>query len=148
MTAALEEWPAFSSKDLLWHGGLEEFARRSYNAAAAAESLPDVLLSHLPPDPRKLARGKTGPISIKELVQRHRGEVRELSSTARWSPRRGKLPATARHQQLEGLLTQKQPGDKYHMRVAKVFSLMDLFSAHGSKFSAAELYEVYKSCPP
>ena len=34
-----------------------------------------------------------------------------------------------------------------YMRVAKVFSLMDLFTAHGSAFTADELYTVYLSCP-
>ena len=29
-----------------------------------------------------------------------------------------------------------------YIRVAKVFSLMDLFTAHGSAFTAAELYKV------
>ena len=43
--------------ETLQSDGLEVFARRSKNAAAAAEYLPDVLLSHLPPDPRELATG-------------------------------------------------------------------------------------------
>ena len=34
------------------------------------------------------------------------------------------------------------------MRVAKVFSLMDLFAAHGHAFTAYDLYEVYMSGSP
>ena len=174
MTAALEEWPAFSSSSLLWHGGLEEFARRSYNAAAAAESLPDVLLSHLPPDPRKLAIGSSATISIKNLTQRHRGVVRELSSSAYWSPWEGKVPASACHPQLIGLIMQWQPASggsepasdsrqrqpapggsepawgcnmQLYMRVAKVFSLMDLFVGLGAAFTADALYKFYLRCP-
>ena len=34
-----------------------------------------------------------------------------------------------------------------YMRVAKVFSLMDLFTAHGAAFTADALYKFYLSCP-
>ena len=74
-----EKSVVFPSSSLLQSDGLEVFARRSKNAAAAAESLPDVLLSHLPPDPRelatgsRLATGSSATISIKDLTQRHRG---------------------------------------------------------------------------
>ena len=71
--------------------------------------MPDVLLSHLPPDPRELATGSSTTISIKNLTQRHRGEVRELSSSAYWSPWVGKVPVSACHPQLIGLITQWQP---------------------------------------
>ena len=77
--------------------------------------MPDVLLSHLPPDPRelatgsRLANGSSATISIKDLTQRHRGEVRELSSSAYWAPWEGKEPAIACHPQLRGLIMQRQP---------------------------------------
>ena len=57
IATAMKAWVAFPSLSLLQDDGLEVFARRSKNAAARAESLPDVLLSHLPPDPRELATG-------------------------------------------------------------------------------------------
>ena len=169
-----EKSVVFPSSSLLQSDGLEVFARRSKNAAAAAESLPDVLLSHLPPDPRELAigsrlsTGSSATISIKDLTQRHRGEVRELSSSAYWSPWEGKVPASARHPQLIGLIMQWQPASggsepasdsrqrqpasggseaafgcstQLYMRVAKVFSLMDLFTGLGAAFTADALYK-------
>ena len=58
IATAMNAWVAFPSCSLLQDDGLEVFARRSKNAAAAAESLPDVLLSHLPPDPREAAASR------------------------------------------------------------------------------------------
>ena len=153
----MKAWVALPSWSLLQDDGLEVFARRSKNAAAAAESLPDVLLSHLPPDPRelatgsRLATGSSATISINDLTQRHRGEVRELSSSAYWVPWEGNEPAIARHPQLRGLIMQRQPASggsepasgcsvQLYMRVAKVFSLMDLFTAHTETPPSAGLH--------
>ena len=174
IATAMKAWVAFPSWSLLQDDGLEVFARRSKNVAARAESLPDVLLSHLPPDPRELAIGRSATISIKNLTQRHRGEVRELSSSAYWSLWGGKVPVRAYHPQLIGLIMQWQPASggsepasdsrqrqpapggsepawgcnmQLYMRVAKVFSLMDLFAGLGAAFTADALYKFYLRCP-
>ena len=57
----------------------------------------------------------------------------------------------ARHPQLKSFITLEEPasggGSKVYMRVAKVFSLMDLFAALGHRLTADDLYRVYLSCP-
>ena len=151
IAAAMRGWKAFPSSDLLQSDGLEVFARHNKDMAWHSDSLP-VLLSHLPADPRALATGSSATISIRELVNRHRGEVRELSGTGYWIPWEGKEPAIAHHPQLRGLIIRQQApasggSTGLYMREAKVFSLMDLFHAHGHAFTARELYDVYLSCP-
>ena len=83
---------AFPSSDLLQSDGLEVFARRNKDMAHS-DCLPGVLLSHLPADPCWLAIGHSGAISIKDLVYRHRAEVRELSGSGYWFPWEGTEPA-------------------------------------------------------
>ena len=82
---ALEAWEAFPSAQLLHSDGLEVFARRSKTLAQKSATHPEILLSHMPDDPSKLATGSSGIISIVDLVQRHRGEVRQLVKGAYWS---------------------------------------------------------------
>ena len=167
---ALAAWKAFPSSDLLEEDGLEAFALRS--VALAQGSLPRVLLTELPLDPsrqivnlqprpasggtsgnnggRPAAGGKGGNndrMSITDLAARHRGEVRELHG-GQWvhMEKAEKEAKAAQHPQLVGLITQAS-GCGCSLRVSRVFSLMDLFVAHGDSFTAKELYEVYLSCP-
>ena len=151
IAAAMKGWMAFPSMDLLKSDGLEVFARR--NKDMAQGSLPaGVLHSHLPTDPRELATGGSGTISIKDLVHRHRGEVREVTGSGHWCPYTGKAPATAHHPQLKDLILQQRApasggSTELHVRVARVFGRTDLFVAHGHAFTANQLYNVYLSCP-
>ena len=153
---ALADWAAFSSSSLFLKDGLDEFARRSTWMAKKFQEDPPkqwVLQTDLPMDPSKeivdlrpASGGASQPdrMSIKDAVARHRGEVRELPG-GYWASCE-KEPATTNHPQLQGLISRQASGCT-QAKVAKVCSLMDIFSKFGHEFSAKELYAVYLSFP-
>ena len=101
---------------------------------------------------------------IRELHDRHRGEVRELHGSGYWSSwDDGPLPREVFHTQLRGSFIRVTgelavsgalaSGSRFNnsmgqvdVRRAKVFSLGDLFFEFGERYTARELYEYYLSC--
>ena len=95
---------------------------------------------------------------IKELCNRHRGEVRELTGT--WEQFDGPLPHQMLNPQFHGSFIRESgemalqglaPGSccktgELEVRVARVCGLVDLFLALGEEFTAAELYQYYQTC--
>ena len=153
---ALANWAAFPSSSLFLKGGLDEFARRVAGEAKEFQDAPPeqwLLQTDLPLDPSKkivhlrpASGGASDRMSIKDAVARHRGEVRELPG-GYWDSCEEE-PATTNHPQLEGLISRQASGSlQIQVRVARVCSLMDIFSKFGDKFSAKELYDAYLSFP-
>ena len=117
-------------------------------------------------------------VYIKDLVTRHRGELRENGGS--WVRQKTPFPqdecyfhpqfnlrtpclkdkfgglASGIHSDnplergLVNTVLRKGPPEKedrcYYLRCAKVFGLMDLFSAWGHEYTAKELYAYYLSC--
>ena len=100
-------------------------------------------------------------MSIKDAVARHRGEVRELPGGYWASCEEEPEPAARNHPQLKGLISRRASDNAsgcfsqasgcragwIQVKVARVCSLMDIFSEFGDKFSAKELYDTYLSFP-
>ena len=149
---ALSDWAAFPSSLLITKGGLEDFARR---AAWEVKKLQDdplkefqewALQTALPLEPKPASGGAGGGgyMSLKDVVTLHRGEVRQLGGVwAICDPNTEEF--VAKHEQLKGLIVKPASGGP-QVKVAKVFSLMDLFMAMGKTYSAKELYDAYLSC--
>ena len=99
---------------------------------------------------------------IRELIRRHRGEVRELRGC--WEPLDGPVPQEMMNPQFDGSFIRPRfaihrgrlaSGSWYgssprsgtiEIRIARVFGLADLFAALGESFTAAELYTYYNTC--
>ena len=171
-----------------FNAGLEAFANRS-NQILSQGKFSRHLFSQLPEDPSAEAWRREGwdvPATgsvvnqdskvwgpawdstdadadaarfIKELCNRHRGEVREV--WGEWSEYDDPLPAQFLNTQFEGSMVRvsgrlAMPGNlvagcrgrrgELQIRHAKVFALADLFLEFGDRFTAAELYEYYQSC--
>ena len=152
---ALSDWAAFPSSLLLTKSGLEDFARRAaWQAKKLQEDPPKefqewALQTALPLEPRPASggaggRGGGGYMSIKDVVTLHRGEVRQLGGVwAICDPNTEEF--AARHAQLRGIIVKPASGGA-QVKVAKVFSVMDLFMALGKSYSATELYSAYLTC--
>ena len=136
-------------------GGLEDFARRAaWQVKKLQEDPPKefqewALQTALPLEPRLASGGAGGGggggyMSIKDVVTLHRGEVRQLGGVwAICDPNTEEF--VAKHEQLKGLIVKPASGGP-QVKVAKVFSLMDLFMAMGKTYSAKDLYDAYLSC--
>ena len=147
---ALSRWPAFPSSSLMKEDGLKDFASRAIlQVKNLQENPPDdvqewALLTALPLD--RPASGGVGYMSIKDVVNLHRGEVRELGGGG-WAACDSKSEEfAAKNAQLKGLIVKPASGGAAKVRVSKVFSVMDLFMAMGKMYSAKELYDAYLSC--
>ena len=162
LAEALSRWEAFPSSSLVKEGGLEDFASRAIVQLKKLEDDPPgdfhewALQTALPLD--RPASGGVGYMSIKDVVTFHRGEVRQLGGGV-WAICDSKIEEFAKsHAQLKGLIVKLASGSEPSsgsasdasggplVKVAKVFSVMDLFMALGKAYSAKELYDAYLSC--
>ena len=190
MLDAIGAWDAFPSCQVLQEGikGAIDRHIHSVNDFLTRKDM-HYLVSDVPEDPSQraalLAPGNLLQISpyfistwdkwgyIKDLVARHRGELRE--SRGLWVRQKtpfpqdecyfhpqfnlrdksgglGPLPPSDNPPWEPGLVNtvlRKGPPEKedcYYLRCAKIFGLMDLFSAWGHEYTAKELYAYYMSC--
>ena len=148
---ALSRWPAFPSSSLMNEGGLEDFAKRAILQVKNLEEDPPedfqewALQTALPLD--RPASGGVGYMSIKDVVNFHRGEVRQLGGGGWATCDSNSEEFAAKNVQLRGLVVKPASGGGGpQVRVSKVFSVMDLFIAMGKTYSAKELYDAYLSC--
>ena len=147
---ALSRWPAWPSSSLMEEGGLAAFASRAILQVKNIQEDPPedfqewALQTALPLD--RPASGGVGYMSIKDVVNFHRGEVRQLGGGG-WATCDSKSEEfAAKNVQLRGLIVKLASGSAPQLRVSKVFSVMDLFMAMGKMYSAKELYDAYLSC--
>ena len=176
LSSDVAKWRAWHSHDLLEDRGLADFADRNRHLLDRGWPHADTLLAELPEDPREVAcRGgrvarrelSTGDAwtFIRDLCQRHRGEVREVQGSGAWNPWEGPLPHEVMNPQFSGsfirvsgqmamagalagaLATGSTTSTgEAEVRLAKVYGLADLFYKFGAKYTAAELYSYYTSC--
>ena len=172
LASDVAEWRAWPSHDLLEPDGLAEFARRNTSLVEEGR-LPEHLITELPKDPSDNAWREEGweyemPATggdedawqfIRDLVLRHRGEIRELRGF--WEVFDDPLPREMLNPQFNGSFVRVSgemamqgwlaagswsPRGELEVRKARVFGLADLFFAFGESYTAAELYEFYTTC--